>query len=429
MKLKVKKIYLEDMISSATGALAVLRECLWDIVERVVEAETFADNGDLYESIEEQRLQLEHDLIDAGFAGELPLGFGGKSCRKSRTKRSQVVWRYHKKELVREHNVLMAYNKGDGLMYPCRVIGVGPSLPALKFAVVQFFVYGTVAEVDRSGELVEVPESYRQYVDQLLATEAEGYLWPVPEAASMQAKYWDQRYRLFSKYDHGIIIPDEAGWYSVTPEVIGLHVAKRCRGQQGSDRLGVLLDCFCGCGGNLVHLTEVAAHVVAVDIERSKLVAARHNLGVYGLSGLGVDMICADAYDVLRSFEATAACRTNQPTDAHKAGTDSSGPEERRPVDVAVLAPPWGGPSYLQQDHFDLRSMVTSGDGVELALLAWKTCRNIVYLLPRNTRKGQLRELAVLLGVKDGEFVVEEMYLNNKLKMTVAYFGPLFSSA
>ena len=28
-------------------------------------------------------------------------------------------------------------------------------------------------------------------------------------------KYWDQRYRLFSKFDDGIIIPDEESWFSV----------------------------------------------------------------------------------------------------------------------------------------------------------------------------------------------------------------------
>lgn len=416
MNSKVKKIHLEDMISSANGVLSILRECLWDIVEKVVEAESFQDNGELYESIEGQRMQLQNDMIEAGLGDELPLGFGGKSGKKSRFKRKEVVWRYHMKELVREHNVFMAYNKGDGLMYPARVIGVGPSLPALSHAVVQFFVYGTIVEVNRANELGEVPESYQQYVEELLLTEEEGYLWPVPEAASMQAKYWDQRYRLFSKYDHGIIIPDEASWFSVTPEVIGLHVAQRCSARS-CERLGVLLDCFCGCGGNLVHLTAVASHTIAVDIDCSKLEAARRNLAVYGVPPQDVDMICANAYDILRVLSAPSA-----PGLLSEPGKDS------RPVDVVILAPPWGGPGYLQEAFFDLRTMVTSGDGIELALCAWQSCRNIVYLLPRNTRKSQLRELAILLGVRDCEFVVEDVYLNKKLKMTVAYFGPLFDS-
>jgi trimethylguanosine synthase len=42
------------------------------------------------------------------------------------------------------------------------------------------------------------------------------------------AKYWAQRYSLFSKFDQGIDI-DEEGWYSVTPESIAIHIAQRCR--------------------------------------------------------------------------------------------------------------------------------------------------------------------------------------------------------
>lgn len=38
-------------------------------------------------------------------------------------------------------------------------------------------------------------------------------------------KYWLQRYSLFSLYDRGIQI-DEAGWYSITPEVIACHHAQ-----------------------------------------------------------------------------------------------------------------------------------------------------------------------------------------------------------
>ena len=39
-------------------------------------------------------------------------------------------------------------------------------------------------------------------------------------------KYWAQRRRLFSRFDQGIQL-DSEGWYSVTPEIIADHVAKR----------------------------------------------------------------------------------------------------------------------------------------------------------------------------------------------------------
>jgi trimethylguanosine synthase len=39
-------------------------------------------------------------------------------------------------------------------------------------------------------------------------------------------KYWAQRRRLFTKFDDGIQL-DKESWYSVTPEVIANHIAKR----------------------------------------------------------------------------------------------------------------------------------------------------------------------------------------------------------
>lgn len=36
------------------------------------------------------------------------------------------------------------------------------------------------------------------------------------------AKYWMQRYSLWSRYDEGVRM-DEEGWFSATPEVIAMH--------------------------------------------------------------------------------------------------------------------------------------------------------------------------------------------------------------
>ena len=67
-------------------------------------------------------------------------------------------------------------------------------------------------------------------------------------------------------------------------------------------------------------------------------------------------------------------------------------------VDVIVLAPPWGGPDYSALEQSDLRTMILSGDGVELAQLAAKCCKGgLVYLLPKNTSKEQLQEIGKLL--------------------------------
>ena len=75
-------------------------------------------------------------------------------------------------------------------------------------------------------------------------------------------KYWLQRYRLFAKFDEGIILDrgkvilcvcfvkflflfNVEGWFSVTPEKIARHIAKRCR-------CNVIVDAFCGVGGNTI---------------------------------------------------------------------------------------------------------------------------------------------------------------------------------
>ena len=69
--------------------------------------------------------------------------------------------------------------------------------------------------------------------------------------------------------------------------------------------------------------------------------------------------------------------------------------------------------------------MITSGDGIELFHKAIQVCSNIVYILPKNTKKKDLLELARNAG---GVYCrIEDVYIHNKLKMMIAYYGPLFS--
>ena len=70
----------------------------------------------------------------------------------------------------------------------------------------------------------------------------------------LDAKYWHQRHRLFSLFDEGIQL-DLEGWYSVTPESIAIHIAERCR----SD---VVIDAFCGVGGNAIQFAMTCNHVI-----------------------------------------------------------------------------------------------------------------------------------------------------------------------
>lgn len=71
---------------------------------------------------------------------------------------------------------------------------------------------------------------------------------------------------LFSKFEHGILLDDgiytntisfcvffyrlmffTESFYSVCPEILSYHIAKRCKND-------IALDPFCGAGGNIIQL-------------------------------------------------------------------------------------------------------------------------------------------------------------------------------
>lgn len=57
-----------------------------------------------------------------------------------------------------------------------------------------------------------------------------------------------QRERYFSLYNQGCLL-DEEGWYSVTPEAIANVIAEKCR-------CNIVLDAFCGVGGNAIAFAQ-----------------------------------------------------------------------------------------------------------------------------------------------------------------------------
>jgi trimethylguanosine synthase len=112
-------------------------------------------------------------------------------------------------------------------------------------------------------------------------------------------KYWAQRRRLFSRFDRGCQL-DSEGWYSVTPEIIADHVANRVSdlitsspafihqsGMKEEQKGLVILDAFCGCGGNSIAFGKLPSHIVSkvvcVDTDRSKLIKAAHNASLYDI--------------------------------------------------------------------------------------------------------------------------------------------------
>jgi hypothetical protein len=118
-------------------------------------------------------------------------------------------------------------NSEDGIYYPVQVIGVGPSEPHGSKAMVRFIgVEKPLQEVDRCKELVEISvQSDREYVSEMIKEDNQYYnALGCPEG--VQDKYWDQRYRLLSRFDQGVVLDDES-WYSITPEEISRCVDKQ----------------------------------------------------------------------------------------------------------------------------------------------------------------------------------------------------------
>ncbi|NWI35585.1 TGS1 synthase, partial [Picathartes gymnocephalus] len=195
-------------------------------------------------------------------------------------------------------------------------------------------------------------------------------------------KYWAQRYRLFSRFDEGIKL-DREGWFSVTPEKIAEHIAVRVSQSFNCD---IIVDAFCGVGGNAIQFALTSKRVIAIDIDPEKLRLAQHNAGVYGVAER-IDFLCGD-------FMALAAGLR---------------------ADVVFLSPPWGGPDYASAEIFDIQSMICP-DGYPFQIT-----NNIVYFLPRNA---DINQVASLAG-PGGKVEIEQNFLNNKLKTITAYFGDL----
>lgn len=273
-------------------------------------------------------------------------------------------------------------------------------------------------------------------------------------------KYFSQRHRYFSLYDQGCLL-DEEGWYSVTPERIASQIAERCR-------CDVILDAFCGVGGNAIAFANTCHRVIAMDNSPTRLTLARHNATIYGVADR-IEFVLADYITFARSYlshrDAAAASHSiNASTDA-----------KRRPIDVVFLSPPWGGPEYISRQLHDADdtnnpdlSVVDAASnslgngygngteshpefslayiqpihGAELFQLTRRITNNVAYFLPRNTN---LEEISALINpsmttsssnmsasapVEDSaEMVeVEEEWMGTKLKALTCYFGGLVAS-
>ncbi|KAL7527319.1 hypothetical protein ACHAWF_002133 [Thalassiosira exigua] len=305
-------------------------------------------------------------------------------------------------------------------------------------------------------------------------------------------KFWAQRKRLFSRYDEGIQLggeDDHEMWYSVTPESIANHVAERMVGMLGQEsaegedkssagtRTIVILDVFCGCGGNSIAFARLnkrnerdrsqtpRVKVVAVDNNLSRLRMAAHNATIYGISTEDIIFIHADALEVLSyyskgSLEISESVSEDNPAPQDEkdlAGFRLGGIELLRGTTLQgiFLSPPWGGMNYSDEGGpagFDPVSSITISSSLEegkesrsdnengettavttcggelLSIAAEAICNSskkdgvVAYFLPRNTNGVSMSQIAVASGI-EGRFEMEQNVVNGKVKTVTAYFS------
>ncbi|CAH1282036.1 unnamed protein product [Diabrotica balteata] len=197
-------------------------------------------------------------------------------------------------------------------------------------------------------------------------------------------KYWRKRFSLFSKFDMGIKL-DEESWYSVTPEIVAKRTAERCQ-------CDIIIDAFCGAGGNAIQFALKCKKVIAIDIDPKKIEIAENNARVYGVSDK-IEFIIGDFLQLADSLKA----------------------------DVVFLSPPWGGPSYLSENVYDLETMLLPVAFSQLLATARKITPKIGIFLPRNSNTFALAKGAG----PGGQVEIEQNFINKKLVAITAYYNNL----
>ncbi|XP_049818320.1 trimethylguanosine synthase isoform X2 [Aethina tumida] len=197
-------------------------------------------------------------------------------------------------------------------------------------------------------------------------------------------KYWHRRFSLFSKFDQGIKL-DEESWYSVTPETLAKHTASRLE-------CDVIVDAFCGAGGNTIQFAKTCNRVIAIDIDPKKIEMAKNNAEVYGVADK-IDFIIGDFFQLSKTLKA----------------------------DTVFLSPPWGGPSYLQMPVYDLETMLQPVPFSKMFECAKEVSKNVAMFLPRNSNTHFLINAAG----PGGKVEIEQNFINQKLIAITAYYNDL----
>ncbi|KAG9233241.1 RNA cap guanine-N2 methyltransferase-domain-containing protein [Amylocarpus encephaloides] len=207
-------------------------------------------------------------------------------------------------------------------------------------------------------------------------------------------KYWEQRYSIWSAYDDGIQMTDDA-WFGVTPERVANQVAiDICEVFPDiSTEKTTIIDMFGGAGGNSIAfaLSKRWEHVISIEKDASVIACAQNNAAVYEVSEY-ITFIHADSFTYL----------SENASSIDKSKT------------VMFGSPPWGGPGYSTDKVFNLRTMKPYSlqdihkvcSGMDFALF-----------LPRTSDLNQIAKLAP----QDKKIDVVQYCMEGASKAMVAY--------
>ena len=209
-------------------------------------------------------------------------------------------------------------------------------------------------------------------------------------------KYYQQRYKLFNKFENGILLDNES-WFSVTPEKVAQHIASKCFEKFNKNSNLVVFDPFCGSGGNAIQFAKYFNVVYAFDIDYKKLLCAKNNAEIYQVENK-IEFICDDFFNIEKHLE------KNKP-------------------DILFLSPPWGGINYMDTEECDISKFPING--FKIFYHALKLTKNIVFFLPRNTNIEQILYLTHPDNQIGSLVEIEQNFLNYKLISLTAYFNDL----
>ncbi|KAK5172877.1 putative diacylglycerol O-acyltransferase tgs1 [Saxophila tyrrhenica] len=207
------------------------------------------------------------------------------------------------------------------------------------------------------------------------------------------SKYWHQRHKIWSKFDEGVWMTDDA-WFGVTPEPVANKVAEHVA--TAPESRTQLIDAFAGAGGNTIAfaLSGRWERIFAVEKDPKVLACAKHNAEVYGVANK-IWWIEGDVFEMMKSrlkFQ----------------GKDT----------VVFGSPPWGGPTYTDFEVFDLGMMEPYPLEKMFTTFTAKN-RSAVLYLPRTSDLRQLAKRAK----GDEKLKVTHYCMNGASKALCVYFG------